>query len=122
LRTVNLPNQVGNLGGPKQNVGTVDNRGIELVLRYRNSAGEFNYDVHGNVSYNKNKVIDLNGEILYGYDTNLPTITQEGDIMNAYYVLDAIGIFQTDEEVENYAFQDNNTRAGYIKYRDVNGD
>ncbi|QEC51609.1 TonB-linked SusC/RagA family outer membrane protein [Anseongella ginsenosidimutans] len=122
LRTVNLPNQVGNLTGPKQNVGTVDNRGIELVLQYRNNIGDFNYDVHGNVSYNKNKVIDLDGQILYGDGTNLPTITQEGDIMNAYYILDAIGIFQTPEEVEAHAFQDNNTRPGYIKYRDVNGD
>lgn len=122
LRTVNLPGQVGNLTGPKQNVGTVDNRGVELVLQYRNSVGDFNYDVHGNVSYNKNKVVDLNGEILYSDGTNLPTITREGDMMNAYYVLDAIGIFQTEEEVAAHAFQDNNTRPGYVKYRDVNGD
>lgn len=122
LRTVNLPNQVGNLGGPKQNVGTVDNTGFELVLQYRNNIGAFNYDVHGSVNYNKNEVIDLDGEILYGYDTNLPTITQEGNIMNAYYILDATGIFQTQEEIDNHAFQDKNTRPGYVKYRDVNGD
>ena len=33
LRTVNLPSQVGDLSGPKSNVGVVDNKGIELRSR-----------------------------------------------------------------------------------------
>lgn len=122
LRTVNLPAQVGNLGGPKRNIGAVNNTGIEAALRYQNNIGAFDYEVHGNASYNKNEVTDLDGEILYGDGTNLPTITQENTIMNAYYILDATGIFQTQGEVDAHAFQSKNTRPGYIKYRDVNGD
>lgn len=122
LRTVNLPAQVGNLSGPKRNVGTVDNTGYELSLSYQNTLQDFSYRVAGNFNYNKNRVVDLDGEILYGDGTNLATITQEGTIMNAYYILDAIGIFQTQEEVEAHADQGSNTRPGYIKYRDVNGD
>lgn len=122
LRTVNLPAQVGNLGGPKRNVGTVDNMGYELSLAYRDQKGDWWYDVSGNFNYNKNEVIDLDGQILYDDGTNLSTITQEGLPMNSHYLLDAVGIFQTEEEIEQWADQGSGTIPGFIKYRDVNGD
>lgn len=119
LRPVNIPAQVGNLGGPKRNVGTVDNTGLELTLQYRNNIGQFDYGFNGNVSYNKNKVVDLNGEIIYGGGG---TITKEGLTMNSFYVLEAEGIFQTEDEVARHAKQSVNTKPGYIKFRDVNND
>ncbi|HEY0611540.1 MAG TPA: TonB-dependent receptor [Chitinophaga sp.] len=118
LRPVNIPAQVGNLGGPKKNIGVVDNTGIELTLQYRNNIGQFDYGFSGNVSYNKNKVVDLNGEIIYGTGT----ITKEGATMGSFYVLEAEGIFQTDDEVARSAKQSVNTKPGYIKFRDVNND
>src|SRR5690606_20501072 len=75
-----------------------------------------------NFNYNKNKVIDLNGEILYDDGTNLSTITKEGLPMNAHYLLDAVGIFQSEEEIEAWADQGAGTIPGFIKYRDVNQD
>src|SRR5699024_10404970 len=53
---------------------------------------------------------------------NLSTVTQEGNVMNAYYLLESDGIFQTQQEVDNHAFQDNTTAPGYIKYKDQNDD
>src|SRR5699024_4665214 len=73
LRPVNIPAQVGNLGGPRRNVGAVDNTGFEIQLSYNNTVGDFSYDLHGNLNYNKNEVADLNGQILYGDGTNLST-------------------------------------------------
>lgn len=122
LRTVNLPAQVGDLTGPKENVGTVDNKGIELSVQYRNNIGDFNYSFNGNVAYNKNEVVDLGGQILYDYGTNLSTITQKGYPIDAFYLLHSEGLFQSDAEVEKSAFQTKDTKAGYIKYEDVNGD
>lgn len=122
LRTVNLPSQVGNLSGPKKNVGSMQNVGYEINLRYRNNAGPFDYNIYGNVSYNKNKVLNLNGQILYNFGTNLPTITKEGYPVDAFYVLQAEGIFQSDEEVSKHAYQSEDTKAGYIKYKDVKKD
>lgn len=122
LRTVNLPSQVGGLQGPKQNIGSMDNTGYELTLQYRNKIGAFDYGVSGDVSYNKNKVVDLDGQILYSFGSSLSTITQAGSPINSYYLLDAVGIFQSDAEVASSPFQSNSTKAGYIKYRDVNGD
>ncbi|MEO8109355.1 MAG: TonB-dependent receptor [Ginsengibacter sp.] len=122
LRTVNIPAQIGGLSGPKENIGTMENTGYELSLRYKNSINSLNYAITGNVSYNKNHVVDIDGQILYDYNTNLSTITQAGYPIDSYYLLDAVGIFQSDDEVANSAFQSNSTKAGYLKYRDVNKD
>jgi TonB-linked SusC/RagA family outer membrane protein len=122
LRAISIPDQIGGLTGPSKNVGTMQNTGIELTLGYRNNVGNFNYSFNGNVAYNKNKVVDLNGEILYGFDTNLSTITQAGYPVNSYFIYDAIGIFQSAEEVAKSPFQSATTTAGDLKYRDINGD
>ncbi len=119
LREVNIPAQIGNLAGPKQNVGTVDNTGIEFTMQYKNNVGALDYSLYGSVSYNKNEVVDLNGEIIYGSDG---TITKAGTMIDAFYVLQADGIFQTQDEVNHHAKQSVNTKPGYIKFRDVNGD
>lgn len=122
LRQVVLPDQVGNLTGPQENIGSMENKGYEISLSYRNTYGNFNYETYGNLSFNKNKVVDLNGQILYNYNTNLSTITEAGHPIDAFYLLDAVGIFQSDDEVSKSAYQSADTKAGYIKYRDVNGD
>lgn len=122
LRTVNIPAQVGDLSGAKENVGTVENKGIELTLGYQNKIGEFQYGINGNIAYNKNEVVDLGGQILYNDGTNLSTITQAGIPMNSFYLYQADGFFQTQEEVDNHAFQSTNTRPGYIRYVDQNKD
>jgi TonB-linked SusC/RagA family outer membrane protein len=122
LRPVNLPAQVGNLAGPQENVGAVDNDGAELVAEYRDNIAGFSYDVYGNISYNKNKVVDLNGQILYNYGTNLSTITEEGLPIDAFYLYQAIGIFQSKDDVANSPYQSPDTKPGWIKYKDVNGD
>jgi TonB-linked SusC/RagA family outer membrane protein len=122
LRAINIPDQVGGLTGPSKNVGSMQNTGIEFTLGYRNNIGKFDYSFNGNLAYNKNKVVDLKGEILYGFDTNLSTITQAGYPVNSYFIYDAIGIFQSDEEVSKSPFQSSSTTAGDLKYRDINGD
>ena len=122
LRPVNLPAQVGNLSGPQENVGSVDNNGVELVAQYRDNIGGFSYNVYGNMAYNKNKVLDLNGQILYDYGTNLSTITKEGLPIDAFYLYQAIGFFQSKDDVSNSPYQSPDTKPGWIKYNDVNGD
>lgn len=119
LRPVNIPSQVGNLTGPTQNVGKVDNSGYEITLQYKNNVRNVNYGVFGNVAYNKNKVVDLNGEIIYGPGS---TITKEGYPMNSYFLLQSNGFYQNADEVSKGPNQGNDTRPGYIKYVDVKKD
>jgi len=122
LRTVNIPSQVGGLKGPQENIGTMDNTGIELSVRYRNHVGEVGYGVFGTLSYNKNKVVDIAGQILYNYNSSISTITKAGYPIDAFYLLHATGIFQSNDEVAAAPYQSAATRAGYLKFEDVNKD
>jgi TonB-linked SusC/RagA family outer membrane protein len=118
LRGVNLPDQVGSLAGPIRNIGSVDNNGFELGLDYRNSLKDFTYQFSGSLTKIMNKVVNLNGETIF---SNI-NIIKEGYPINSYYLPHAIGIFQSQEEVDKSPFQTNNTKPGYLKYQDTDGD
>ena len=62
LRDVKIPAQIGNLNGPKQNIGVVANDGVELNLQWRSAVKNFHYSLGGNFCYNKNIVVDLDGQ------------------------------------------------------------
>ncbi|PSR57218.1 TonB-dependent receptor [Adhaeribacter arboris] len=117
LRQVAVPAQVGNLDGPFRNIGSVANQGIEVNLSFRNTIQQFRYGVDANVTYLKNEVTNLNNQVYY----NPNTITQEGSPINAFFGLEAEGIFQTQEEINNHAFQNAGTKPGDLKYRDTDG-
>ncbi len=118
LRQVNIPGQVGNLGGPVMNIGTVDNKGYELNISYQNKIKDFSYKMDFGLNYNINKILDLKGQIIY----NDKFITKENYPIDSYFLLHAIGIFQTAEEIKASPFQNITTKPGYLKYQDQNGD
>lgn len=118
LRKVTLPDQVGSLGGPIQNIGEVSNKGFEVSAAYRNTLGDFRYDVSGNLTFIKNKIESLKGQTII----DDIFILEEGKPINSYYMLHAIGIFQSEEEIANSPYQTANTKPGYIKFADTNGD
>lgn len=118
LRKVTLPDQVGGLAGPIQNIGEVSNKGFELNLGYRNTIGDFRYEVNGNMTFIKNKITSLKGQTII----DEMFILQEGKPIDSYYMLHAIGIFQSQEEIDNSPYQTANTKPGYLKYEDANGD
>jgi TonB-linked SusC/RagA family outer membrane protein len=124
LRPVDIPSQVGNLGGPLRNIGTVDNRGIEVGLLHRNNIGDFSYQLSGSITWIKNEVVDLNEQeiIWQGFRGSGSYIIKEGYPIDSSYLLDAIGFFDSQAEIDNHAFQSEDTKPGYIKFRDVNGD
>ncbi|MDR2497751.1 MAG: TonB-dependent receptor [Tannerellaceae bacterium] len=118
LREVVLPQQVGSLAGPIRNIGTVNNRGYELGLKYRDKINDFRYEVYGNLTYVKNKIVDLKDQtIIDGRH-----ILEEGYPIDSYYMLHAIGIFQSQEEIDNSPFQTSATKPGYLKFEDTNKD
>ncbi|MDT7828366.1 TonB-dependent receptor [Pricia sp. S334] len=123
LRPVGIPSQVGALGGPIRNIGTIENNGIEVALGYRNSIGDFSYDVSGSMTKITNKVVDLDGEIIledFSSDGRGPfNITQEGKPINQFLLYQSDGFFQSQEEIDTHAFQGSDTRPGYIRFKDL---
>jgi TonB-linked SusC/RagA family outer membrane protein len=120
LANINVPAQVGNLTGPITNLYGMSNKGFEINASYRNFLGGLGYKIGGNIAYVKNNVDFLNGDVQYTTNRfgNISVI-QEGSPVNSWYLYEATGIFQTEEEVQNHAFQSSSTAPGDIIYRDL---
>ncbi|MET3499967.1 TonB-linked SusC/RagA family outer membrane protein [Mucilaginibacter sp. SG538B] len=115
--------------GTLANVGSMRNRGFEVSLGYHKTHGEFKYDITGNFSLNRNKVLTLstaNASITAGGDADYGggdpiTKTAVGQPVQSFFGYIADGIFQNAGEVANSAKQ-TNAAPGDIKFRDINHD
>ncbi|WP_147323546.1 SusC/RagA family TonB-linked outer membrane protein [Chitinophaga silvatica] len=115
LRQINIPAQVGGLGGPIKNLGGMINKGIEFTAQYNDKIGNVSLTLYGNAAYNYNEVTKLGDEVIYFSDG---TILKQGYPVNAFYILESEGLFQSADEVANHAYQSPKTIPGYIKYKD----
>ena len=124
----------GNVTIPYQNLGTLNNKGIEVDLTYRNSAGKLNYSIGANASFIKNKVTrlygtkaDYIGSLLYGRESLETSRTYEGQPIASYYGFKTDGIYQNQGDIDkdpNITNDDNkgNIKPGDVRFRDINGD
>ena len=134
LINVNVPSVVGDADGlVLTNAASIQNTGLEIAVNYRSvTKKNFSYSIGGNATFNKNKVIGLNGgqPILdggIGAGQQYTTKTDNGQEVGSFYVLQVLGVFQTDEEVLGYTTSDGKTIqpssiAGDFKYQDTNND
>ncbi len=120
-----LPGYLGNLiDNPYQNIGSIQNKGLELNLGYRPKLdGEFKWDIAGNISIVRNKVLSL-GNLGIDTETGQPkdyiqsgnTRTQVGRSIGEYYVLKTDGIFQNQAEINAHKAQSAYAKPGDIRY------
>jgi TonB-linked SusC/RagA family outer membrane protein len=113
---------------PVRNVASVRNKGLELALNYRNRDHDFKYSVGGNISFVKNEVTSLGegGEPVFAgrvqsANANVSKTTI-GQPIGAFFGYVTDGIFQTRDEVNKGAFQNEATAPGDIRFKDLNGD
>ncbi|QEH42216.1 TonB-dependent receptor [Chitinophaga sp. XS-30] len=133
LQNPRIPSYVGAISNPAANVADMENTGVELELGYRQTIGEFDFSLNGNVSYLKNKVTDLGTGIAYlsggqSFQT-MGTITRTaiGQPINSFFGYRTLGIFQTQDEVNAYVGKDGamiqpNAKPGDFRWWDKNGD
>jgi TonB-linked SusC/RagA family outer membrane protein len=110
-----------------QNLGKVENKGIELALKSRNLVGQFTWDTELNLSSNKNKVLSLNvgNEPIYSAGgAGVRHVTRVGDAIGSYYGYVVDGIYQNAQDIINSPFdtQAPKPAPGDLKFKDVNGD
>jgi TonB-linked SusC/RagA family outer membrane protein len=120
-----LPGYLGNLGGnPMVNLASVQNKGLEVELRYRpETSGNLKWDIAGNFSIIRNKVLEL-GNLGIDAETGrqrnyLPsgnTRTQIGRSIGEYYVLKTDGLFQNQAEINAHGAQSLIAKPGDIRY------
>ncbi|MDF9830132.1 TonB-linked SusC/RagA family outer membrane protein [Parabacteroides sp. PF5-6] len=109
------------------NLAKIRNSGIELSVAYNDKFGDVGFNFGGNVAFNKNEVLNI-GTNEYEYVTgidNYTAVNWVGHSMNSIYAYETAGIFQTQEELDNwaeYGFTSKTRRIGDVKYVDTNGD
>ncbi|WP_337044337.1 SusC/RagA family TonB-linked outer membrane protein [Emticicia sp. 17c] len=114
-----LPAVIG-IGTPRKNNGELKSWGWELEARYRGNIGQsFSYNIAANVSDNQNKLLNFSGRRVISAGTNSII---EGYPLNTIWGYQTAGYFTSTDEVKAWAFQDNRTGAGDVKYIDQNGD
>ena len=121
LYRITLPATMGYTSG-YTNVGNIRNQGLELELKTENLTGKFRWTTKLSLGYNKNEVISLgaNSTIYTGYD-NSTQVIEVGRPAGEYYLYDAVGVYQTSEDLRKYPTQVGSV-VGSVRYRDVNGD
>lgn len=119
---------MGEGGAQWRNAGKMQNRGMEINVGYRHETHYgFSYDINGNFSLNRNKILFVPEDVASTGDfggNGVMSIIGHSINMYAGYVTD--GLFRTQEEVDNYkAMYDvkiGEPGLGRIRYKDVNGD
>ena len=103
LERIPIPAHIGN-DAPYDNVGSVQNKGIELSIDCRKSYKVFKYSVGINGAYNKNEMLDIGNEegVLPGASwaiAGMITRAEEGLPIGYFWGYKTEGIFQTEAEV-----------------------
>jgi TonB-linked SusC/RagA family outer membrane protein len=103
---------------PVENLNKIDNKGIEVSLGYEdNLTKDLSYTLRANLTYAKNKVVYIDEP----QDLN-PNLSAIGLPLYTAFGYRALGIFQTQEEVESWATQPGDNAPGDIKIADINAD
>lgn len=108
--------------GQIKNTGVVNNKGLDVLLMYKQSVNDFYFEVGGNFSYLINEVIDMEDGVPLSSDTDFPVRMIEGKPIGAFYGYVTEGIFKSEEEIQNHALQERRTGVGDLKFKDLNLD
>ncbi|GAB3011619.1 TonB-dependent receptor [Cyclobacterium sediminis] len=108
-----------------QNIGKVENKGVEFELGARVvSTSDFSWRIDGNLSFNRNKVLELGpeGASIPGFARGTSvTITQIGSPIGSYFLIPVAGVFMSEEEL-NASPKSKTQNVGDLKYVDTNED
>lgn len=102
-----------------ENVGEVENRGLELSLTTRNFVRDFKWETTFNVAYNKNEVKALYND--QPFDVGFASRVAVGQPIGAFFGYVTDGIFQNQGEVDAHATQPN-AKPGDFRFKDLNSD
>ncbi len=127
LVEVPIPAYVGAANSPVVNAATVQNSGLDMILRWRDNVAGLNYGITAMASTVQNEVLALGDgkEEIFGGGVGvgglLATRTEVGLPIGAFYGYQVAGVFQTQEEIDN-APNRGVERPGDLQFVDTNGD
>ena len=118
-----------------QNSDDIENRGLEIELGYKKKIHELSFGINGNVSFYKNKVTRLLPGKTF-LDDNVPTFqnlsgpltrTGLGLPYQQYFGYEYLGVFQSQDEINNYkgpkgTILQPKAKPGDAKFANINND
>lgn len=107
------------------NIGKVNNKGLEISLFGDNQIGQFHLTNSANISFNRNKVLDLGGanSIIQQANGVIYFITEVGKPIGNYYTLIQDGIYKNEAELNDPSIPKvAGAKVGDMKFKDINGD
>ncbi|MCH5222739.1 MAG: TonB-dependent receptor [Muribaculaceae bacterium] len=109
LMEMMIPTYVGE-SKPLGNVGTMENRGVEMELRWLRRFGEWNISLGGNLTWQKNKLIDLgnaDGWMALASNSTAGTISRamNGEEFPYFYGFKTGGVIQNQAQADAYNSQ-----------------
>ncbi|OIN59717.1 SusC/RagA family TonB-linked outer membrane protein [Arsenicibacter rosenii] len=90
LLNVNVPGTSG-FATQFRNVGKLENKGVEVVINTDNIVGEFKWKTSLNFAANRNKIKDLQGQIIEGGLNNMSRAV-EGQPLGVFYTAEYAGV------------------------------
>jgi TonB-linked SusC/RagA family outer membrane protein len=90
LLEVNVPSTSG-FSIQVDNVGKLENKGFEFVLNTQNFVGAFKWNTSFNIANNKNKVTDIQGQIIEGGIRSMSRV-MEGQPVGVFYTVEYAGV------------------------------
>lgn len=124
LQQISIPLVIGALNSPVVNLAKVSNKGFELQASYNDRFGDIGFNASANLTTVKNRVSDMyRGQP----STNGNIRIEDGYSMNFIYGFKTDGIFQTQQEAEEWktnhsdAGNDAQKAPGDIRFVDLYG-
>ena len=100
------------------NEGIYKYRGFDASLNWNDKAGDFHYSIGATMSYLNSEVVNVN-QAYQEYDY----LYTKGNRVGQMYGLEAIGFFNSQQEINNSPQQTfSGIAPGDVKYKDQNGD
>lgn len=90
LLNVNIPSTTGFTSVVK-NLGSLENKGVEVVINSENLIGAFKWSTSFNIAFNQGKVLDINGQIIEGGVGNLNRV-MEGQNIGVFFAPEYAGV------------------------------
>ncbi|MCH4553425.1 SusC/RagA family TonB-linked outer membrane protein [Aestuariibaculum lutulentum] len=120
---------LGTGGAPVINGGIIENTGFEFAIGYTdNFSDDFKFSVRYNLTTLKNEVISVNtdGDFLtggsFGIGQPTPSRMEAGYPIGYFRGYKTDGIFQNQDEVDNYPTIDERVQSGDLRFVDINDD
>ncbi|HSV89441.1 MAG TPA: TonB-dependent receptor [Bacteroidales bacterium] len=131
LERVPIPAHVGN-DPPFANVGSVQNRGVEFSLDWRNYTPNFSYSMGINASFNQNRITHIGNEqgVLPGATWAIAGMITRGQVgmpIGFFWGYQTNGLFQNQADIFRHVNRAGhmlqpNAVPGDVRFVDVNGD